>query len=100
MIWCRFDAAGRPRYGLVTGDVVVPVTGDPFAAHEPARLFERDSAHAVEPEVGGNLKCNLLVRIGRVNDKCVADGRAALFEVNVDDWPDDFCDCSVHVSSR
>ncbi len=29
MIWCRFDD-GRPRYGLVEGDVVIPVTGVPF----------------------------------------------------------------------
>jgi 2-keto-4-pentenoate hydratase/2-oxohepta-3-ene-1,7-dioic acid hydratase in catechol pathway len=35
MIWCRFDDAGRARYGLVEGDVVVPVLGDPFGWHEP-----------------------------------------------------------------
>ena len=35
MIWCRFDDAGRPRYGLVEGDVVIPVTGDPFTWFEP-----------------------------------------------------------------
>ena len=35
MIWCRFDDAGRPRHGLVEGDVVIPVTGDPFTWYEP-----------------------------------------------------------------
>jgi 2-keto-4-pentenoate hydratase/2-oxohepta-3-ene-1,7-dioic acid hydratase in catechol pathway len=35
MIWCRFDDAGQPRYGLVEGDVVIPVTGTPFSWHEP-----------------------------------------------------------------
>jgi 2-keto-4-pentenoate hydratase/2-oxohepta-3-ene-1,7-dioic acid hydratase in catechol pathway len=35
MIWCRFEDAGRPRYGLVEGDVVIPVSGDPFRWHEP-----------------------------------------------------------------
>jgi len=38
MIWCRFDDAGRPgrpRYGLVEGDAVIPVTGDPFTWYEP-----------------------------------------------------------------
>jgi 2-keto-4-pentenoate hydratase/2-oxohepta-3-ene-1,7-dioic acid hydratase in catechol pathway len=35
MIWCRFDDAGHPRYGLVEGDVVIPVTGDPFVWYEP-----------------------------------------------------------------
>jgi 2-keto-4-pentenoate hydratase/2-oxohepta-3-ene-1,7-dioic acid hydratase in catechol pathway len=34
MIWCRFDD-GRPRYGLVEGDVVIPVSGGPFGWHEP-----------------------------------------------------------------
>lgn len=34
VIWCRFCDAGRPRYGLVEGDTVVPVTGDPFTGHE------------------------------------------------------------------
>jgi 2-keto-4-pentenoate hydratase/2-oxohepta-3-ene-1,7-dioic acid hydratase in catechol pathway len=41
MIWCRFTdspdstGAGRPRYGLVEGDMVIPVTGSPFTAFEP-----------------------------------------------------------------
>jgi 2-keto-4-pentenoate hydratase/2-oxohepta-3-ene-1,7-dioic acid hydratase in catechol pathway len=33
MIWCRFDDAGRPRYGLVEEDAVTPVTGGPFGRH-------------------------------------------------------------------
>jgi 2-keto-4-pentenoate hydratase/2-oxohepta-3-ene-1,7-dioic acid hydratase in catechol pathway len=34
MIWCRFDD-GRPRYGLVEGDVVIPVSDGPFGRYEP-----------------------------------------------------------------
>ena len=30
MIWCRFDDRGRPRYGLVDGDAVIPVAGSPL----------------------------------------------------------------------
>jgi 2-keto-4-pentenoate hydratase/2-oxohepta-3-ene-1,7-dioic acid hydratase in catechol pathway len=30
MIWCRFSDGGRPRYGLVEGDAVIPVSGGPF----------------------------------------------------------------------
>jgi 2-keto-4-pentenoate hydratase/2-oxohepta-3-ene-1,7-dioic acid hydratase in catechol pathway len=41
MIWCRFDDAGRARYGLVEGDTVIPVTGDPFTRHEPEFEEER-----------------------------------------------------------
>jgi 2-keto-4-pentenoate hydratase/2-oxohepta-3-ene-1,7-dioic acid hydratase in catechol pathway len=35
MIWCRFDDAGTARYGLVEGEAVIPVAGDPFTGHEP-----------------------------------------------------------------
>jgi len=35
MIWCRFDDAGRPRYGLVEGDALIPVSGGPFRGYEP-----------------------------------------------------------------
>jgi 2-keto-4-pentenoate hydratase/2-oxohepta-3-ene-1,7-dioic acid hydratase in catechol pathway len=34
LIWCRFDDAGQPRYGLVEGDTVIPVAGDPFTRFE------------------------------------------------------------------
>jgi 2-keto-4-pentenoate hydratase/2-oxohepta-3-ene-1,7-dioic acid hydratase in catechol pathway len=34
MIWCRFQDAGRARYGVVEGDVVVPVNGDPLTSYE------------------------------------------------------------------
>ena len=33
MIWCRFQSDGRPRYGIVEGDEVVPVDGSPFDGH-------------------------------------------------------------------
>lgn len=36
MIWCRFDDGGRPRYGLVDGDVVIPVAGSPFTRYRRA----------------------------------------------------------------
>ena len=35
MIWCRFDDGGQARYGLVDGDAVVPVSGDPFTSYQP-----------------------------------------------------------------
>jgi len=36
MLWCRFEKQGRVSYGLVEGDAVTPVDGDPFSAHRPA----------------------------------------------------------------
>lgn len=36
MRWCRFDdGSGIPRHGIVEGDVVTPVTGDPFNSYQP-----------------------------------------------------------------
>src|SRR3984957_18207373 len=34
MRWARFDHGGTPTYGVVEGDVVIPVRGSPFAAWE------------------------------------------------------------------
>jgi tripartite-type tricarboxylate transporter receptor subunit TctC len=33
MLWCRFRQAGLASYGIVEGDTVVGVEGDPFGAH-------------------------------------------------------------------
>jgi 2-keto-4-pentenoate hydratase/2-oxohepta-3-ene-1,7-dioic acid hydratase in catechol pathway len=37
MIWCRFEEAGTPVYGLVEDGWVIPVTGGPFGSHERSR---------------------------------------------------------------
>src|SRR5258708_12387300 len=39
MRWARFDNKGTPAYGVVEGDVIIPVRGSPFAAWE--RTMER-----------------------------------------------------------
>lgn len=59
MIWCRFDDAGLPRYGLVSGDVVVPVTGDPFTGHQPLHDQHRQLAdlRLLPPVVPGTFFC-------------------------------------------
>ena len=36
MRWCRFEAGGEIAYGIIEGDRVVPVTGDPFGGYERA----------------------------------------------------------------
>jgi 2-keto-4-pentenoate hydratase/2-oxohepta-3-ene-1,7-dioic acid hydratase in catechol pathway len=59
MIWCRFDDAGRPRYGLVEGDAVVPVTGGPFTRHRrlqrpPLRVAD---VRLMPPVVPGTFFC-------------------------------------------
>jgi len=43
MKWCRFDNGSGPNYGLVDGDQVVQVEGDPFNGHrETETRFELD----------------------------------------------------------
>jgi 2-keto-4-pentenoate hydratase/2-oxohepta-3-ene-1,7-dioic acid hydratase in catechol pathway len=59
MIWCRFDDAGRPRYGVVEEDVVIPVTGGPFTRHRrlnrpPLRLAD---LRLLPPVVPGTFFC-------------------------------------------
>lgn len=34
MRWARFDDGGTPTYGIVEGDGITPVTGDPFGGYE------------------------------------------------------------------
>src|ERR1700727_2590803 len=34
MRWARFDQAGTPTYGVVEGDIIIPVRGSPFAGWE------------------------------------------------------------------
>jgi 2-keto-4-pentenoate hydratase/2-oxohepta-3-ene-1,7-dioic acid hydratase in catechol pathway len=59
MIWCRFDDAGRPRYGLVEGPAVIPVTGDPFTGHELDRAGSRplDGLRWLPPVTPGTFFC-------------------------------------------
>jgi 2-keto-4-pentenoate hydratase/2-oxohepta-3-ene-1,7-dioic acid hydratase in catechol pathway len=59
MIWCRFDDAGRARYGLVEGDAVIPVSGDPFTWHEPESSEARRVADLrwLPPVVPGTFFC-------------------------------------------
>ena len=33
MIWCRFQKDAAVSYGIVEGDTVIAVGGDPFSAH-------------------------------------------------------------------
>jgi hypothetical protein len=34
MRWVRYEANGHPAYGIVEGDTVTEVKGDPFAGYE------------------------------------------------------------------
>jgi 2-keto-4-pentenoate hydratase/2-oxohepta-3-ene-1,7-dioic acid hydratase in catechol pathway len=59
VIWCRFEDAGRARYGLVDGDIVIPVTGDPFTSHEaePDDARSLDGLRWLPPVTPGTFFC-------------------------------------------
>jgi len=46
MRWLRYEADGRDSYGIVEGDEVVAVKGDPFAGYEMTRT--RHKLHAIK----------------------------------------------------
>jgi 2-keto-4-pentenoate hydratase/2-oxohepta-3-ene-1,7-dioic acid hydratase in catechol pathway len=49
MIWCRFDDAGRPTYGLVEGDVVIPVPGSPFSEYPTSEYLTSENPTSENP---------------------------------------------------
>jgi 2-keto-4-pentenoate hydratase/2-oxohepta-3-ene-1,7-dioic acid hydratase in catechol pathway len=58
MIWCRFQASGRVSYGIVEGDMVVPVEGSPFG--ENRRTSEKlplSSVKLLVPVIPGTFYC-------------------------------------------
>jgi 2-keto-4-pentenoate hydratase/2-oxohepta-3-ene-1,7-dioic acid hydratase in catechol pathway len=59
VIWCRFDDAGRARYGLVEDDVVTPVTGGPFTRHRRLRVQRRplSDVRLLPPVMPGTFFC-------------------------------------------
>jgi 2-keto-4-pentenoate hydratase/2-oxohepta-3-ene-1,7-dioic acid hydratase in catechol pathway len=70
MIWCRFDDAGHPRYGLIEDDAVTPVDGDPFAGHRrvPGERRPVADVRLLPPVVPGTFFCaglNYAAHLGR-----------------------------------
>ena len=58
MIWCRFEDAGRARYGLVEDDWVVPVSGTPFGIYRKLSRRRRVSdVRWLPPVIPGTFFC-------------------------------------------
>jgi 2-keto-4-pentenoate hydratase/2-oxohepta-3-ene-1,7-dioic acid hydratase in catechol pathway len=58
MIWCRFEDAGRPVYGLVEDDWVIPVTGGPFETYEKSsRRLRAGDLRLLPPVTPGTFFC-------------------------------------------
>jgi 2-keto-4-pentenoate hydratase/2-oxohepta-3-ene-1,7-dioic acid hydratase in catechol pathway len=58
MIWCRFEDAGRARYGLVEDGYVVPVSGGPFGGYRRiSRRLRISDVRWLPPVVPGTFFC-------------------------------------------
>ena len=58
MIWCRFTDGGRPVYGLVEDEAVIPVTGDPFGTWERSeRRIPVTGLRLLPPVIPGTFFC-------------------------------------------
>jgi 2-keto-4-pentenoate hydratase/2-oxohepta-3-ene-1,7-dioic acid hydratase in catechol pathway len=77
MIWCRFDDAGQPRYGLVEGDTIVPVAGGPFSRHRRLNRppLQVAGARLLPPAVPGTFFCAGLNYKGHA-ERAAAGGHA------------------------
>ena len=52
MKWCRFETNGVVRFGIVEGDLVTQVDGDPFNGYqETSTKFHQDHVHLLVPVV-------------------------------------------------
>jgi 2-keto-4-pentenoate hydratase/2-oxohepta-3-ene-1,7-dioic acid hydratase in catechol pathway len=58
MIWCRFEEAGVPVYGLVEDGAVTPVTGHPFGSYEKSsRRIPADGLRLLPPVIPSTFFC-------------------------------------------
>ncbi len=70
MLWCRFEKDGRASYGLVEGETVVAVEGDPFFQHRrTANTFPLGSVRLLVPvmpptfyAIGSNYRTHVIER--------------------------------------
>jgi hypothetical protein len=70
MIWCRFQKDNAISYGIVEGDYVTAVDGDPFTAHRPtANAFRLGEVKLLVPvlpptfyAIGSNYRTHVIER--------------------------------------
>ena len=56
MRWIRFTAEGRTAYGILEGDRIAEVAGDPFRGYEATpRRHDLASVKIEVPKVGGSV---------------------------------------------
>ena len=58
MIWCRFEDAGQPVYGLVEDEWVTAVSGGPFGHYEKSdRRMPLAGLRLLPPVIPGTFFC-------------------------------------------
>ncbi len=85
MRWCRFNLGGAPRYGLVEGDQVREVAGDPFDGYEMTGAVHPLSAvHLLVPVIPRTFYCVGLNYAGHLREIAEREGK----EPNLPTQPD------------
>lgn len=75
MRWIRFSAEGRTAYGILEGDRIREVRGDPFAGHEPTgRLVPLAAAKVEVPLVPRTFYCAGLNYVEHVREAATKRG--------------------------
>ena len=58
MIWCRFEAGGRPHYGIIEGESVTEVDGVPWGDHSTTHIKHKLCAvKLLAPLIPGTFYC-------------------------------------------
>jgi 2-keto-4-pentenoate hydratase/2-oxohepta-3-ene-1,7-dioic acid hydratase in catechol pathway len=85
MIWCRFQADGGPRYGLVEGERVSEVNGSPFEGYTPAgRTHQLSAVKLLVPVVPSTFFCAGINYRDHVIRMAALSGREPVFPAQAD----------------
>ena len=85
MRWIRFSAEGRTAYGILEGDRIREVRGDPFSGHEPTgRVVPLAAAKVEVPLVPRTFYCAGLNYVEHVREGAAKRGEAP----NIPEKPD------------
>jgi 2-keto-4-pentenoate hydratase/2-oxohepta-3-ene-1,7-dioic acid hydratase in catechol pathway len=85
MIWCRFESAGGPRYGLVDGERVSEVEGSPFDGYAPTgRTHALSAVKLLVPVVPSTFFCAGINYRDHVLRMAALSGREPVFPSQAD----------------
>src|ERR1035438_2638471 len=101
MRWARFDNGGTPTYGVVEGDVIIPVRGSPFEAWERTmtkrKLSDVKLMRSEERRVGKECRSRRWPHLPsrRRHTRCLSDWSSDVCSSDLSSSP-----CAAHRSRR